>query len=84
MKRSTKITTLVITFFVIIAVVIGGRYAMKIHFQKKFGTRSPPAVIIVIVENKNFNQKIETSSLTAGLYFLKIKRNKKYLYTKRY
>ncbi len=60
MKRSTKITTLVITFFVIIAVVIGGRYAMKIHFQKKFGTRSPPAVIVVIVENKNFNQKIES------------------------
>ena len=33
---------------------------MKIHFQKKFGTRSPPAVIVVIVENKNFNQKIES------------------------
>lgn len=33
---------------------------IKLHFQKKFGTRSPPAVIVVIVENKSFHQKIET------------------------
>ena len=60
MKRSTKRTTIIITFFIIIAAVIGGRYAMKIHFQKKFGKRPPPAVIVAIVKNKNFYQKLET------------------------
>jgi membrane fusion protein (multidrug efflux system) len=40
--------------------VIGGRYAMKIHFQKKFGKRPPPAVIVAIVKNENFYQKLET------------------------
>ena len=33
---------------------------IKLHFQKKFSTRAPPAVIIVIVENNSFYQKIET------------------------
>ena len=60
MKRSTKITTIIIIFFIVIAVVIGGRYAMKIHFQKKFGKRPPPAVIVAIVKNENFYQKLET------------------------
>ncbi len=60
MKRSTKITTIIIIFFIIIAAVIGGRYAMKIHFQKKFGKRPPPAVIVATVKDENFYQKIET------------------------
>jgi len=60
MKRSTKITTVIIIFFIIIAAVIGGRYAMKIHFQKKFGKRPPPAVIVATVKNENFYQKLET------------------------
>ena len=60
MKRSTKITAVIITFFVIIAVIIAGRYMVKLHFQKKFSVRQPPAVIVAIVENKNFHQKIET------------------------
>ncbi len=60
MKRSTKITAVIIIFFTIIAVVIGGRYAIKIHFQKKFGKRPPPAVIVATVKNENFYQKLET------------------------
>ena len=60
MKRSTKVTTAIITFFVIIAIIIVGRHMIKLHFQKKFGTRPPPAVIVVIVENKSFHQNIET------------------------
>jgi membrane fusion protein (multidrug efflux system) len=60
MKRSTKIATIIIIFFIIIAAVIGGRYAMKIHFQKKFGKRPPPAIIVAIVKNENFYQKLET------------------------
>ena len=58
MKRSTKITTAIITFFVIIAIIIIGRHIIKLHFQKKFGTRPPPAVIIVIVENKTVSKTI--------------------------
>ena len=60
MKRSTKITIAIITFFVIIAIIIVGRHVIKLHFQKKFSTRAPPTVIVVIVENKSFFQKIET------------------------
>ena len=60
MKSSTKITTVIITFFVIIAVIIAGRHMMKLHFQKKYSKRQPPAVIVAVVENKNFHQKIET------------------------
>ena len=60
MKRSTKITTAIIIFFIIIAVVIGGRYAMKIYFQKKFGKRPDPGVIVLMVKNKSFSQKIES------------------------
>ena len=33
---------------------------MKIHFQKKFGKRPDPAVIVVLVKNINFSQKIES------------------------
>ena len=33
---------------------------MKIHFQKKFGKRPPPAVIVATVKNENFYQKLET------------------------
>ena len=58
MKRSTKITTIIIIFFVLIAAVIGGRYAMKIHFQKKFSNRPDPSVIVVMVKNKKFSQKM--------------------------
>ena len=60
MKKSTKITAIIIIFFIIIAAVIGGRYAMKIHFQKKFSKRPPPAVIVATVKNENFFQKLET------------------------
>ena len=60
MKRSTKITAIIIIFFVIIAAVIGGRYAIKIHFQKKFSKRPDPGVIVAMVKNKNFSQKIES------------------------
>ena len=56
MKRSKKITIFVIIFFLVIALVIVGRYAMGLYFKSKFGKRSPPGVIVKIVEIKNFNQ----------------------------
>ena len=60
MKRSKKITIFVIVFFLIIALVIGGRYAMGLYFKAKFGKRMPPGVIVKIVEMKNFNQSLES------------------------
>ena len=77
MKRSTKITAVIITFFVIIAVIIAGRYMVKLHFQKKFSVRQPPAVIVAIVENKNFHQKIETygTALSSKTTSFRIKKS---------
>ena len=60
MKSSKKITIFVIVFFLIIALVIGGRYAMGLYFKAKFGKRMPPGVIVKIVEMKNFNQSLES------------------------
>ena len=77
MKRSTKITAVIITFFVIIAVIIAGRYMVKLHFQKKFSVRQPPAVIVAIVKNKNFHQKIETygTALSSKTTSFRIKKS---------
>ena len=60
MKRSTKITTIIIIFFLIIAGVIVGRKMIGAHFSKKFGKRSPPGIIIVSVNQKKFENKIST------------------------
>ena len=51
MKRSTKITIGIIIFFVVIAAVVIGRYAVGLHFKKKFSKRSPPGVIVKVVVN---------------------------------
>ena len=56
MKRSKKITIGIIIFFLVIALVIIGSYAMGLYFKKKFSKRPPPGVIVEIVSNKNFNQ----------------------------
>ena len=47
MKRSTKITTIIIIFFLIIAGVIIARTMIGAHFAKKFGKRPPPGIITV-------------------------------------
>ena len=61
MKRSKKITIFIIIFFLVIALVIAGRYAMGLYFKAKFGgKRPPPGVIVKIVEIKNFNQSLES------------------------
>ena len=60
MKRSTKITSIVIIFFLIIATVIVGRTMIGNHFKKKFGKRQPPGIIITEVVKKEFSEKIET------------------------
>jgi len=60
MKRSTKITSIIITFFLIITIVVVGRTMIGKHFQKKFSKRSPPGIIITSVDNKIFSEKIES------------------------
>ena len=77
MKRSKKITIFVIIFFLIIALVIAGRYAMGLYFESKFGKRRPPGVIVKIVEMKNFNQSLESycTSLPLKTASFKLKRN---------
>ena len=60
MKRSTKIISIVIVFFLIIASVITARTMIGNHFQKKFGKRPPPGIIVTEVVKKEFSEKIET------------------------
>jgi len=60
MKRSTKITSIIIIFFLIIAGVIVARTMIGMHFQKKFGKRQPPGIIVTIVNQKKFQNKVET------------------------
>ena len=60
MKRSTKITSIIIILFLIIAGVIVGRTMIGMHFQKKFGKRPPPGIIVTTVNQKIFQNKVET------------------------
>ena len=77
MKRSKKITIFVIAFFLIIALIIGGRFAMGQYFKAKFGKRRPPGVIVKIVEMKNFNSSLESycTSLSSQTASFKLKKN---------
>lgn len=60
MKRSTKITSAIITFFLIITIVIVGRTMIGNHFKKKFSKRPPPGIIVKEVSYKDFSEKIES------------------------
>jgi len=60
MKRSTKITSIIIIFFLIIATAIIARTMIGNHFQKKFSKRPPPGIIVKSVINYNFSEKIES------------------------
>ena len=60
MKRSTKITSIIIIFFLIIAIVVIGRMMIGQHFAKKFGKRPPPGIIVTEVVKTNFSEKIES------------------------
>ena len=60
MKRSTKTISIILVFFLIIAIVIIGRTMIGNHFKKKFSKRPPPGIIVTKVIKKEFAQKIET------------------------
>jgi len=77
MKRSKKITFGIIIFFVVIAIVVIGRYSVGLYFKKKFSKRPPPGVIVETVVNKNFSQTLESycTSLSSKTVSYKIKKN---------
>ena len=60
MKRSTKTISIILVFFLIIAIVIIGRTMIGNHFKKKFSKRPPPGIIVTEVIKKEFSEKIET------------------------
>ena len=60
MKRSTKITSIIIIFFLIITGVVVARTMIGNHFKKKFSKRPLPDIIVKTVEQRNFQNKIET------------------------
>ena len=77
MKRSKKITIGIVTFFLIITIIVIGRYAIGLYFKKKFSKRPPPGVIVEVVSNKNFSQNLESycTSLSSKTSSYKIKKN---------
>jgi len=77
MKRSKKITIAIVIFFLLIALVIIGRYAVGLYFKKKFSKRPPPGVVVEVVKNKSFSQSLESycTSLSSKTLSYKIKKN---------
>ena len=60
MKRSTKVTSIILLFFLIIAFVIIGRTMIGNHFKKKFSKRPPPGIIVTEIVNDEFFEKVVT------------------------
>ncbi len=60
MKRSTKTISIILVFFLIIAVVIIGRTMVGNHFKKKFSKIPPPGIVVTEVFEKEFSERIET------------------------
>ena len=60
MKRSTKITSIILIFFLIITSVIVARTMIGNHFKKKFSKRPPPGIIVSVVNERDFSNKIST------------------------
>ena len=77
MKRSKKITIGIIIFFLVIALVIIGRYSAGLYFKKKFSKRPPPGVIVEVVANKSFSESLESycTSLSSKTSSYKIKKD---------
>ena len=67
MKLSKKITILISVIFIIIFAIIVSRFFVGKHFEKKFSQRPPPGVIVEIVDNSEFFEKIETFGTAVAL-----------------
>ena len=76
MKRSTKITSIVIIFFLIIATVIVGRTMIGNHFKKKFSKRPPPGIIITAAKERIFENIISTYGTAAPVQIQSFKIEK--------
>ena len=77
MKRSTKIITIVTSFFLIIALVIIARTMIGNHFKKKFSKIPPPGIIVTNVINEQFFEKLETfgTAISKKSKTFKIRKN---------
>ena len=77
MKRSTKTISIILVFFLIIAIVIIGRTMIGNHFKKKFSKRPPPGIIVTEVIEKEFSEKIETfgTAISKNSKTFKIKKD---------
>ena len=77
MKSSKKITIGIIIFFLLIVLIIAGRYGVGLYFKKKFSKRPPPGVIVEIVSTKKFSQSLESycTSLSSKTSTYKIKKS---------
>jgi len=77
MKRSTKITSIIIIFFLVIISVIVARTMIGQHFQKKFGKRPPPGIIVTEVIESQFSEKIESfgTAIPKKTQSFRIKKN---------
>ena len=60
MKRSTKITSIILIFFFVITAVIVARTMIGNHFKKKFSKIPPPGVIVSEVTEKSFSNIVST------------------------
>jgi len=77
MKKTKKITIGIIIFFLIITLIIIGRYGIGLYFKKKFSKRPPPGVIVELVSSKSFNESLESycTSLSTSSVNYKIKKD---------
>ena len=77
MKRSTKITSIIIIFFLVITSVIVARTMIGKHFQKKFGKRPPPGILVTEVIQSQFSEKIESfgTAIPKKTQSFRIKKN---------
>ena len=77
MKRSYKITIVIIIFFVVIAGIIVARTMIGQHFQKKFSKRPPPGIIVTEVVKNQFSEKIESygTAIPRKTQSFRIKKN---------
>ena len=68
---------MIIIFFLVIALIVFGRYAVGLYFKKKFSKRPPPGVVIEVINNKIFSQSLESycTSLSSKTLSYKIKKN---------
>ena len=77
MRRSSKIISIILVFFLIIAIVNIGRTMIGNHFKKKFSKRPPPGIIVTEVVEKEFSDKIETfgTAISSKSQNFKIKKD---------